>query len=87
MKSPILMVMAGPNGSGKSTITSTYSPIGDYVNADEIQKHLGCTTLEAAKIAEATREYLLQEKKDFTFESVLSTPRNYELMKEYSKVT
>ena len=59
IKSPILMVMAGPNGSGKSTITAQYSPIGDYVNADEIERHIGCSTLEAAQISENTREYLL----------------------------
>lgn len=77
---PILMVMAGPNGSGKSTISREYPIIGDYVNADEIQRHLKCSPLEAAQIAEATREFLLSEKKNFTFESVLSTERNFLLM-------
>ena len=74
------MAMAGPNGSGKSTITTRLPIIGDYINADDIQKHCACSPLEAAQIAEATREYMLDNKRDFTFESVLSTPRNYELM-------
>lgn len=79
-RASILMVMAGPNGSGKSTITAQYPPIGDYVNADEIERHLNCSTLKAAQIAENTREYLLSQHKDFTFETVLSTARNYDLM-------
>ena len=77
---PVLLVMAGPNGSGKSTITSKMDVIGDYVNADDIKRHLNCDDLTAAKIAESTREFLLKEGKDFTFETVLSTPRNLNLM-------
>lgn len=77
---PVLLVMAGPNGSGKSTITSKMDVIGDYVNADDIKHHLNCDDLTAAKIAESTREFLLKEGKDFTFETVLSTPRNLNLM-------
>lgn len=79
---PILMVMAGPNGSGKSTITNEYQPVGEYVNADDIQRYLNCTPLEAAKIAEATREFFLSQKVDFTFETVLSTEKNYLLMEK-----
>lgn len=79
-RSPIVMVFGGPNGSGKSTITAQYSYIGNYINADEIQRHLQCDTLTAAKIAESTREYFLEQKADFTFESVLSTNRNFNLM-------
>lgn len=77
---PILMVMAGPNGSGKSTITEEYPVVGEYVNADDIQRYLKCTPLKAAQIAENTREYFLSQKCDFTFETVLSTERNYSLM-------
>lgn len=75
-----MIVFAGPNGSGKSTVVSHFSPVGAYINADEIQKFLGCTPLEAAQNAEKTREYYLQKGEDFTFETVLSTPRNLELM-------
>lgn len=79
------MVMAGPNGSGKSTITEVYPVVGAYVNADDIQRHLRCTTLEAAQIAESTREYYLSQGMDFTFESVMSTERNYLLMEKAKK--
>ena len=77
---PRLLVFAGPNGSGKSTITGKIKTVGKYVNADEIKKQLDCSDIEAAKIAEATREYLLKNNEDFTFETVLSTTRNIDLM-------
>lgn len=77
---PKLLVFAGPNGSGKSTITSGISLFGEYVNADLIKKHLQCSDEEAAVIAEKTREYFLASNMDFTFETVLSTPRNINLM-------
>lgn len=71
-----VLLFAGPNGSGKSTITSNVPIIGEYVNADLMKQDLHCTDLEAAQIAESTREYFLKENQDFTFESVLSTDRN-----------
>lgn len=77
-----MLVFAGPNGSGKSTITSKYPIVGAYVNADEIQRKLGCDAMEAAKIATSTREKLLEAGKDFSFETVLSTPRNIDLMEK-----
>lgn len=77
---PILTVYGGPNGSGKSTITARHKLTGHYVNADMIQKHLDCTPLEAAKIAESTREQLLAQGESIAMESVLSTDRNYEFM-------
>lgn len=80
MAKPILQVMAGPNGSGKSTISAEYKPIGYYVNADDIQKHLNCGALEAAQIAENTREFFLSHGENFTIETILSTDRNYKLM-------
>lgn len=75
-----ILMFAGPNGSGKSTITSKIAICGDYINADSIKEHLKCTDLEAAKIAELTREYYLQNGKNFTFETVLSTKRNISLL-------
>lgn len=78
---PKLLVYAGPNGSGKSTVTKATKPVGLYVNADEIKKSMGCSDLEAAQLAEATREALLRAGKDFTFETVLSTERNLNLLR------
>ncbi len=53
----------------------------DYINADEIKKNLKCSDLEAAQIAERQRESCLQEKRDFCFETVLSTDRNLKLLR------
>lgn len=77
----IVQMLAGPNGSGKSTISTALKPIGRYVNADDIQQYLHCTPLEAAQNAEQVREYCLENHQDFTFETVLSTPRNIDLLR------
>lgn len=83
---PSLLVFAGPNGSGKSTVQSGIPIVGSYVNADEIQRHLNCDTLQAAQIAERTREYFLKRRMDFTFETVLSTRRNLDLIRRAKEV-
>ena len=77
---PRLLVFAGPNGSGKSTITKKLPLCGIYVNADEIKRISHCSDLEAAQEAELLRESLLRSEKDFTFETVLSTRRNLDLL-------
>ena len=81
VKLPEVMVFAGPNGSGKSTITRMANTIGEYINADDIKKTILCSDIEAAIKAEELRERMLLEKKDFTFETVLSTDRNLNLLK------
>lgn len=78
--SPILQVYGGPNGSGKSSLINRLPPVGPVVNADEIQRLLRCSDLEAAQNAEKTREALLASRVSYSFESVLSTERNFELM-------
>ena len=79
---PKILVFAGPNGSGKSTITKGIPICGIYVNADDIKRISQCTDLEAAQEAEQIRRTLLKTHKDFTFETVLSTDRNLELLRE-----
>lgn len=79
---PQILVFAGPNGSGKSTITKRIPICGTYVNADEIKRVSQCTDLEAAQEAEMIRNMLLEAKKDFTFETVLSTDRNLKLLRK-----
>lgn len=80
VKRPRILVFAGPNGSGKSTITRGLPIVGIYVNADDIKRDAGCDDLEAAKEAEQIRNTLLAGKRDFTFETVLSTTRNLDLL-------
>ena len=79
---PIVLCFAGPNGSGKSTVTNTINVVGDYINADRIKVALGCDDLTAAQIAEKRRNDCINEGKNFTFETVMSTPRNIELLRK-----
>lgn len=78
---PEVMAIAGPNGSGKTTVTSLTQVRGTYVNADDIKRATHCTDIEAAVRAEGLREDLLAKGESFTFETVLSTPRNLELLR------
>lgn len=80
LKRPEIIVFAGPNGSGKSTITEMANIIEPYVNADNIKKTNHCTDLEAAVMADEMRNKLIEEKRSFTFETVLSTDRNLKLL-------
>jgi predicted ABC-type ATPase len=77
---PEVIVFAGPNGSGKSTITRMAKIGGEYINADDIKRTILCTDLEAAIKAEELRERMIVDRKDFTFETVLSTNRNLLLL-------
>ena len=74
-------MFAGPNGSGKSTFTVVLRPLMDYINADEIRQNLKCSDLEAAQVAERQREECLAQKRDFCFETVMSTERNLHLLR------
>ena len=79
---PHILVFAGPNGSGKSTITKGVRICGTYINADDIKRQSNCTDLEAAQEAEQIRQRFIQARADFTFETVLSTDRNINLLKQ-----
>ena len=81
MSEPIVLVFAGPNGSGKSTAAKKMQLCGAYVNADDLKKEHGLTDIRAAEMAEALRNKLVDQKSDFTFETVLSTDRNMLLLK------
>lgn len=58
---------------------------GEYINADDIKKELQCGDMEAAQIATAKREELLSKGESFTFETVLSSRRNLELLQRASR--
>ena len=79
---PEVVVFAGPNGSGKTTITRLAKVVGIYINADDIKLSNHCSDLEAAQMAERLREKAVSEKEDFTFETVLSTDRNLNLLRK-----
>lgn len=80
-KKPEIIVFAGPNGSGKSTITKMINIIEPYVNADDIKKTTNCSDIDAAVMADIMRNDLIDKNKSFTFETVLSTDRNLNLLK------
>jgi len=77
---PEIIVFAGPNGSGKSTITKLAKVIEPYINADDIKRAYCCTDMEAAIKAESLREESVALHRGFTFETVLSTDRNLNLL-------
>lgn len=77
---PEIVIFAGPNGSGKSTVTEAFGYKGFYINADSIKASTKCTDLEAAQKAEKLREQCVEEREGFTFETVLSTRRNIDLL-------
>ena len=77
---PKIIVFAGPNGSGKSTVTQAWGKVGLYINADDIKAVRGCSDLEAAREAEYLRALCVSERRTFTFETVLSTNRNLDLL-------
>ena len=80
-KKPEIIVFAGPNGSGKSTITKMANIIEPYINADDIKKANYCTDIEAAVMADEKRNALIDDNESFTFETVLSTDRNLNLLR------
>jgi len=83
---PILVVIAGPNGSGKSLVTSCIKKKGLYINADDIKRlDTKLSDLEAAVEAETLRENCLKARENFTFETVLSTNRNMDLIARAKK--
>ncbi len=72
VKLPEVIAFAGPNGSGKTTITGMAKTVGEYINADDIKRTILCSDIEAAVKAEELRERMIEQRKDFTFETVLS---------------
>ncbi|MBR1635030.1 MAG: zeta toxin family protein [Lachnospiraceae bacterium] len=85
VKLPEVIVFAGPNGSGKTTITGMAKTVGEYINADDIKRTILCSDIEAAVKAEELRERMIEQRRDFTFETVLSTDRNLKLLQKAKK--
>src|SRR5271170_3641079 len=70
-------VIGGPNGSGKSTIFELLNPKGEFVNADVIARLIDphapqSVDLSAAKATLERVQELLNEGRDFVFETTLS---------------
>lgn len=82
---PNIYIIAGSNGSGKTTLANTLLPeflsCNEFVNADLIAAGLSpfnpdSTALQAGRLMLERIKILSEEKKDFAFETTLST-RSY----------
>ena len=96
MRKPVLIVIAGPNGSGKTSTTRLvikheWAEQCVYINPDEIaQSKFGDwndvnAVRQAVEYCETWREQLLQERKDFIFETVLSSEGKVDFLKRAKK--
>jgi len=77
----LLVVLAGPNGAGKSTFYEHHLARSSlpFVNADVIaREHFGpeaaAKAREAARISDEVRTELVNQRRSFIFETVLSDP-------------
>lgn len=71
MTPPVLTVIAGPNGAGKSTIYKIVQPMGQFVNADDIEALLPPT------LSKADREKTAARKALETVKGLLSTTQSF----------
>lgn len=92
MRRPVLIVIAGPNGSGKTSTTRLvikheWAEQCVYINPDEIaQNKFGNwndvnAVRQAVEYCEEWRNHLLNEHKDFIFETVLSSENKVEFLR------
>ena len=97
MRKPVLIVIAGPNGSGKTSTTRLvikheWAEQCVYINPDEIaQSKFGDwndvnAVRQAVEYCETWREQLLQERKDFIFETVLSSDGKVDFLRRAKEV-
>jgi predicted ABC-type ATPase len=75
-------VLAGPNGSGKTTITQYFEKVGEYTNADDVVASTGMSNEDAARFVDKKRYDAISEKRDFTFETVLSSDYKLEILRK-----
>lgn len=81
MTPPQLVVLTGPNGAGKSTFYDVFlagSPL-PFLNADLFAAETGVDSLEAARILDATRARMIEDRLGFITETVFSDPHGAKL--------
>ncbi len=73
---PVIVALAGSNGSGKTTFYRAHlQPAGlRLVNADILARELEVDAYQAAKMADALRRRLVEQRESFVFETVFSDP-------------
>ncbi|HTR54429.1 MAG TPA: zeta toxin family protein [Kofleriaceae bacterium] len=73
---PQLVMLAGPNGAGKSTYYDAFladSPL-PFLNADLFAAETGVDSFEAARVLDATRDRMIEDRLGFITETVFSDP-------------
>jgi predicted ABC-type ATPase len=73
---PVIVALAGANGAGKSTFYDVHLQAAGlrFVNADVLSNELRIGPYEAAKMADALRRELVNQRESFVFETVFSDP-------------
>jgi predicted ABC-type ATPase len=86
---PVLVALAGPNGAGKTTFYHAHlRPAAlRFINADVLARELEIDAYAAARVADALRRQLVEQRESFVFETVFSDPIGDKLtfMKEAAK--
>jgi predicted ABC-type ATPase len=78
---PQLLMLAGPNGAGKSTYYDAFltdSPL-PFLNADLLAVAMDIDSVEAARILDATRARMIDDRLGFITETVFSDPHGAKL--------
>ena len=78
---PQLVVLAGPNGAGKLTFYDAFlagSPL-PFLNADLFAAETGVDSFDAARVLDATRARMIEERNGFITATVFSDPHGAKL--------
>ncbi len=89
MSLPRLTVFAGPNGSGKTSLMREMLrdgfQFGEYINPDDIAAELSGLYEDRVKtaqtISDERRDACIRERRDFTFETVMSHESKIDVMR------
>ncbi|MEW6367269.1 MAG: zeta toxin family protein [Acidobacteriota bacterium] len=75
-RGPVIVALAGPNGAGKTTFYHAHlRPAGlRFINADVLARELDLDAYAAARVADALRRQLVDQRESFVFETVFSDP-------------
>ena len=75
-KRPVIVALAGSNGAGKTTFFHAHLQAGGLrlINADVLARELEVDAYQAARMAGALRQRLVDQRESFVFETVFSDP-------------
>ncbi|MBI4024088.1 MAG: zeta toxin family protein [Verrucomicrobia bacterium] len=73
---PVMVALAGPNGAGKTTFYHAHLQSAGlrFINADVLARELKLDPNAAARLADALRRQLVEQRESFVFETVFSDP-------------